>query len=221
LGGNGWKFMRLSRFGKYKECAVIMPQKCEDFMGQRLNVEIKENGKVLANAYYHWSAYTSSSIGITQTILDSINKINYENRVANAVKLLEVTGSGLTPEEMEFAKTTMSDFDTYSFKPAIDRNDGLTAISVNGIEATECWEEHRVEIDLQTKTIKFGVKWEVSRKDLEEDYREDFDELRVCDFDFDEIPFDEFTKFNNGVEELIAQKNYHIRIKDKIFGFIE
>lgn len=27
-------------------------------MGQRLNIEIHENGKCLANAYYHWSGYT-------------------------------------------------------------------------------------------------------------------------------------------------------------------
>ena len=31
-------------------------------MGQRLNIEIKKDSKVLANAYYHWSAYTSSAL---------------------------------------------------------------------------------------------------------------------------------------------------------------
>ena len=50
-------------------------------MGQRLNIEIIENGKVLANAYYHWSGYTSSSLELTQEILEAIEKINYEDRV--------------------------------------------------------------------------------------------------------------------------------------------
>lgn len=31
-------------------------------MGQRLNLSINKNGKVLANCYYHWSGYTNSAI---------------------------------------------------------------------------------------------------------------------------------------------------------------
>lgn len=34
-------------------------------MGQSLNIEIWNNGEVLANAYYHWSAYTESAAKIT------------------------------------------------------------------------------------------------------------------------------------------------------------
>lgn len=31
-------------------------------MGQRLNIEVIKNGKVVGNCYYHWSAYTLSSL---------------------------------------------------------------------------------------------------------------------------------------------------------------
>ena len=31
-------------------------------MGQRLVIEIKEGDTVLANAYYHWSGYTETSL---------------------------------------------------------------------------------------------------------------------------------------------------------------
>ena len=34
-------------------------------MGQRLNIEIWNESKRLANAYYHWSGYTSSTLDET------------------------------------------------------------------------------------------------------------------------------------------------------------
>ena len=40
-------------------------------MGQRLNIEIKKDSKVLANAYYHWSAYTSSALQMLPKSIDS------------------------------------------------------------------------------------------------------------------------------------------------------
>ena len=40
-------------------------------MGQRLNIEIINDDKVLANAYYHWAGYTTSAISLTETILHS------------------------------------------------------------------------------------------------------------------------------------------------------
>lgn len=47
-------------------------------MGQRLNLEILEtkNGvdNILANAYYHWSGYTSSAIRLTEKAIESIFK---------------------------------------------------------------------------------------------------------------------------------------------------
>lgn len=42
-------------------------------MGQRLNIEIMKNDKVLANAYYHWSAYTESALELCACIIGEIN----------------------------------------------------------------------------------------------------------------------------------------------------
>ena len=38
-------------------------------MGQRLNIEITKNGNVLANSYYHWSAYSDCALNITTKII--------------------------------------------------------------------------------------------------------------------------------------------------------
>lgn len=35
-------------------------------MGQRLNIEIWKDGKVLANAYYHWSAYSVCAVDLAR-----------------------------------------------------------------------------------------------------------------------------------------------------------
>lgn len=40
-------------------------------MGQRLNIEIVNGETSLANCYYHWSAYTSSALGLTRQIIDA------------------------------------------------------------------------------------------------------------------------------------------------------
>lgn len=44
-------------------------------MGQRLNIEIMKNDKVLANAYYHWSAYTSSALELCAYIIEEIKNV--------------------------------------------------------------------------------------------------------------------------------------------------
>ena len=41
-------------------------------MGQRLNIEIKENNELLANVLYQWSGFTPASLVLTQCILDNV-----------------------------------------------------------------------------------------------------------------------------------------------------
>ena len=114
-------------------------------MGQRLNIEIRKEDKVLANAYYHWSGYASRSLDLTSEILKNIDNVNFDNDVAKAVKLLEVTGAGLTKSEFGLLS---DDIRNIAFKSAIDRNSGLIAISEKGMSNTQFWEEARVEIHL-------------------------------------------------------------------------
>ena len=59
-------------------------------MGQRLNIEIKENNELLANVLYQWSGFTPASLVLTQRILDNVENIKYDDPVAKAIKLLEL-----------------------------------------------------------------------------------------------------------------------------------
>lgn len=198
-------------------------------MGQRLNIEIKENNEVLANAYYHWSAYTSSSLELTKIILDNISKINYKNKIVNAVKLLELTGAGLTENEMSFAKKYIEEFESYNFKTAIDRNEGLIAISPHEICYTERCEEHRVEINLDANTVNFDVLWRWKKDEYIEDY-DNFDEDPkynslpiIHNIDFKNISFDKFNEVKEFVDGLYKDDVYRYKIFEDgdVYGFIE
>jgi hypothetical protein len=191
-------------------------------MGQRLNVEIKENGEVLANAYYHWSGYTSSSLEITEFILTQIDKTNYENRIINAIKLLEATGAGLTKDEKEFGLKYIDKFNEYEFINATDRNDGLLAISPKGIEETEQWEEARVEINLYTKTINFGAVWTETKEEYIDDYsEEDYKKIPIYNtVDFKNITFENFIEVKNEISGLIDDGIYSLRFIDESKGVI-
>ena len=90
-------------------------------MGQRLNIEIRKNGELLANSYYHWSGYTSPAIELS---IDAImGSFSVKNPIKNddkgfAIKMLESTGAGLVEEEYE----TLSDNLKKVFNKGIIKN---------------------------------------------------------------------------------------------------
>lgn len=184
-------------------------------MGQRLNIEIRKDDKVLANAYYHWSGYTSSSLQLTSEILKNINNVNFNNDVAKAVKLLEVTGAGLTKDEFVFLS---DDIRNIAFKSAIDRNSGLIAISEKGISDTQYWEVAKVEIHLDTKNIKLDLFWDVDGDDYDADNMPEFYEATL---DYTSVNFEDFDKVKDEILANIRNKKYHFIFDNKKFGFIE
>ena len=181
-------------------------------MGQRLNIEIRKDDKVLANAYYHWSGYTSSSLELTSEILKNIDNVNFDNDVLKAVKLLEVTGAGLTKSEFGFLSDEIRNI---AFKSAIDRNDGLVAISEEGTSDTQYWEEARVEIHLDTKNVKLKLYYDVD----EDDY--DMPEFYEAVVDYTNVSFEDFDKVKDEILTNIKNEKYYFIFNGKKFGFIE
>lgn len=170
-------------------------------MGQRLNIEIEKNNKTLANAYYHWSAYSSSACEITKQIVNYINS-NQQNSddVLYAIRILEHTGAGLTdnllPSEL---KTAQEMFPNEKFKECKGRNYGLLAITDKGIEETRDWEEGRVTINLDNKTINFEVYWEYDP--TEEDYYDTKPQFKKLGLNLNNLKFTE-------LDELAEQINF-------------
>lgn len=210
-------------------------------MGQRLNIEIKKGDKILANSYYHWSAYSSSSCLMAVDIMDFMKK-NPQNceDVLYAIRLLEHTGAGLTEfeptdEEKEQAKNWYNEkyyqkwlqtpsevkiaksmFPNETFKECTGRNNGLLAITKEGIEKTRDWEEGRVTIDIGTKTVNFNVCWNYK------DYGENYEQVDL-NLDLENLTYDGLLKLKEIIEDYC--NNDYSRVyklpNGKIIAFIE
>lgn len=191
-------------------------------MGQRLNIELILNGETKANAYYHWSGYTSSSIGLTSLVLEHTKTIQHDNAVIRAVRLLEATGALLTEDEIKAAKNIAPN---ERFDLAKSRNDGLIAITEKGISETRNWEEARVEIDFDHESINFSAIWTNEKETFLEDYEkeeEEYEQLPVSKYHFYDISFDEFPLFAEDILEHIKKGMYYLRLEDgDVVSFIE
>lgn len=138
-------------------------------MGQRLNFEVCYDGEVLASAYYHWSAYTSSSLGILENVIEAYKNRTEINPLRVAVEILQATGAGVDDEEKSRIRMDKSGkFDGIKFRDAVDRNEGLLAVTPEGIESTRRWEEGRVTVDISTEEFLFDVVWVESNEEYEE-----------------------------------------------------
>lgn len=168
-------------------------------MGQRLNIELFYNGERVANVYYHWSGFTSSALDLTRQIV-----INYEKFMSmdlpievKAILLLQTTNAGLTEDEFKWAEENINQFDEYKdilFR-AVNRNEGLIALSEEGMNETESWEEARVTIYLDTKKIDLDTFfiYESIEEFIENYSQEEADNLSDFPYDFEwGYTFEEF-----------------------------
>ena len=169
-------------------------------MGQRLNIEIMSGEKTLANAYYHWSAYTASAAELTKIILETPVD-EEEPLIWQAIHLLETTGAGVPGYERDsiLQNEMLSEAEVNHLQPCIDRNRGLIAITEEGMRDTKGWEEGRVTIHLDSKTVDFDVFFRLDREEYEEDYYGNVDMLPPFPVSTVAIPFEEFRDFHDWI----------------------
>lgn len=184
-------------------------------MGQRLNIEIIKDGETLANAYYHWSAYTSTALNLTERIIDFINENPKESEsdIAYAILVLQSTGALLTAEEIATLNDDLKENKSIIKSENVNRNSGLIAISEKGIEDTRKWEEGRIEIDLDQKKIHFDVYWSYLKETFMEDYEkteEEYKELPLIDFDLYNMHFSDFEQIYSELEQHYSDGHYYL-----------
>lgn len=158
-------------------------------MGQRLNLEIRKKGKPLANAYYHWSAYTGSSYALVEQACMYIQDHASMPAKLLAIRALEYTGAGIDKEEetevVYMSKHKM--FHDKEFKDCVDRNEGILAVSPEGMQSTRDWAEEDAYINMddpENPTINFYVYWRQDQEDFVEDYNQaEYDSLEELSFD--------------------------------------
>lgn len=180
-------------------------------MGQGLNIEIWNKGKVLANAYYHLSAHTVEALNLTAKVLQKVDCINCNDEVLKAVRLLQETGAGLPDDEKQ--SSNAKDFSQITdFR---DRDNGIIAITNKGIDETRHWEEGRVAIYLDERRVDFDVvsrerKWEYDEEAKEWDYSE-FAKLPLLEWNLRDIKFEDFSLFKQCMGEMEKNKEYRFR----------
>lgn len=202
-------------------------------MGQRLNIEIVKGDpdNVLANAYYHWSAYTSSAAQLTCLIVAALaaSDIEAKNDVDMAVKLLEVTGAGVLNEaENEINAFKSFGLDINEYTVTSGRNEGLISVSDFGKSETRSWEERRVQINIEHQTIYFGVLSSYTLRDwlLWYEGEESYLDLPQCskwNLENCEFSFSEFIEFTQFVNKLVSNSEYEYYDleRERIISFIE
>ena len=129
-------------------------------MGQRLNLEIRQKGKPLANGYYHWSAYTASAYG---TFLDAYNYLSEhkdeKDKRLLAIRALEATGAGVSAwqdDDNDLARLkNIRKYADVDFNPYVDRNEGIISCFPDTMEQTQDWAEGTIIIDIDTFLITF------------------------------------------------------------------
>ena len=151
-------------------------------MGQRLNIEIKRksDNKILANAYYHWSAFTMPSLTLANDILGNVWSTFRGNEdksdTFKAIQLLQSTGAGLLEEEYD----KLSKEEQKYAKVSLDRNVGLIAFTEKNMEENRQWEEARltVIVDFEEKNsiirdnkVDFDVIYAITMEEIKTYYK--------------------------------------------------
>ncbi len=209
-------------------------------MGQRLVLTIKNNSKILANSYYHWSAYTDSAAEITNRCIETFKHTKYTNDLDIALEMLASTGAGLTDDEVpEFFRMKAKDPLIQIIPPnALDRDSGLIAVSKKGMENSQGWSEGDVVINIEDKVVDFVVLYypdddwlveyycdehninydKLDKNKVENIIHQIAEKLPTIDQDISEIKFEDFEEFSN---KLYAISGEFLDCEGNIVGKIE
>ena len=175
-------------------------------MGQRLVISIMSDGETVANAYYHWSAYTGSAAGLTGQICSCYRWLKNEctSDFELAVRLLQGTGAGVSKDEWQnIEETKDSRVNTVELRDCENRNVGILCVTPEGKEDNNRWAEGNVDIDLNRETVSFYVYSSMPKEEYDAEYAEFYDGLNEIDDIplFFDCPIDEFWKACETIEQ--------------------
>lgn len=215
-------------------------------MGQRLVITIESNKKSLAKGYYHWSGYTRSGLITANMAIAAFEKSL--NRAMENITLLAITDKTLTPEiikdkiklltacymlfatdagmQMTGEKSEQDVFNeifpNMNHSVGVNRNEGLVAITKEGMAGLQKWSEADVRINLDTKNISvaglfFGVD---NNDDEEEEYKNEDEKVMIIEENLDEIPFEDLNQFVEKITTAINNKIYTFNNNGDMLGAI-
>ena len=187
-------------------------------MGQRLNLQIEKSGKRLANAYYHWSAYTGSAASLASEVINYLDDHqDMKDKKLLAIRALESTGAGFsTYEEGQVQLEKLHSTRVYmnkEFDIQSDRNEGLISCYASHMDNTATWADGSVIIDIDTRTIDTTCFNMWTLEEFKED-NPDTDLTILSDFGSADIPFDDFFDIS---ERLVDGECFYNKVEDYVW----
>lgn len=196
-------------------------------MGQRLVVTVKKNQEDICKLYYHWSAYTTSALMETRDIIQWIDECEDDDIVLHLIRCAEENGGGIQDgvdgNEWNYISRLYPDC-AFKSEP-INRNNGLIAISEEGMAEMQRWSEGDVEIDIDSRTVNFAVfggydsleEYETERMDWDEDYeKQNLEDVVDIGFNLGCFDFDDIEDVIAAVED----EDFIIRNGNEIYEMI-
>lgn len=174
-------------------------------MGQRLVINIENNGEVLASIYYHWSAYSVAALCEAKRILTNFYSEEFmkiEDAKLRLIRIVEsgggcINGGKNSHEWSEIQRM----YPNEKFKEDGSRNEGLIALTRQGQKDINYWAEGVLNISLSKQTLEDNVSYfyeainEVKEVYLEdEDIEDNLKNMVQTDIDFSNINFFELDK---------------------------
>lgn len=197
-------------------------------MGQRLVITIENMGREIAKIYYHWSAYSFSALRETQKVLNCIcdgEDKSESELLLRLIRFCEKNGGGIraTNEEFEYIKNLYPNeiFKTDDYS----RNQGLIALSENGMAGLQSWSEGDITIHIDKDRISNSVYCDYTIDEYNEErqeWDENFEPLTLDDitdigYDLGDISFEEI---DDVIEEL-RNVDFVCRHGDTVYSLIE
>lgn len=134
-------------------------------MGQRLTVDILEDGERIALIYYHWSSYFDSTIVELKHLKDYIVEAKKEGKdiLLGIIEGLESNGGGLgiEPDNRKVAKQMYPD---RNFTYDVNRNDGLLYLDADEFERIYTMNEGTASIDIDNEKVINNVTLEFKNR---------------------------------------------------------
>ena len=184
---------------------------------------------VLANCYYHWSAYTTSAAYTTIGIMEKLKQSEQSNvttamqQLCRAIHALMDTGATFDPEEKQATLTILHMlYDTaYPDEPDVahdinnlmvtlnndtrdvDRVDGMIAVTNDAIVDNASWSEGDVSISVDDNTCNFGVIWHLEPNEYDpDDYdKEDLKNPTKLPINLnDDLDLDDMRRFHDALD---------------------
>ncbi len=191
-------------------------------MGQRLVVEVKGFGETICTVYYHWDAYTMSTLYDAKKFIDLELQDCKTNKevILKVIRFCESEGGGVCRTSMDEVKKM---FPNEEFREDISRNDGLVDISENGMDQSLGWAEGNLLIDLCEEMVYTNVysTW-ASADEYKEDYclddeeAVDFPDFPASELNIKRFPFEDIDAVISAVDTCAAPFWYNGEIYDRI-----